>query len=288
MTTGAREDRVPFDAPQGKGRRPNPLAARLARRAGCLGGRVALVLAILLGPLTSWFVIKYFVVESPESIFVGMLSIVAISLTIGAVLSLPLFVASTSARLTVSYAQSQEYPLLFVTTLPDGEIVNGHVFAILRHIRAPLVLVIGLAPAYGMVLRYFGWLFTSSYYSNWTWYDGMLASVELGVFGTVLKYAIVSLALGLALLGISVLATALGVGFGLWWRSAIPAASAALVTIVVSTLLIAYVVLRAMASLDISDAFLRHLLQCALFAPCPYVLALGCMRLARRWVRKPG
>lgn len=212
----------------------------------------------------------------------------AIALTIGATLSLPLFVASTAARLTVSYARSQEYPLLCVTALPDRRIVSGYVLTVLRYTRSPMALILGMAPAFGVVFTYFTWVYTSSYHSPWTWYDGMIAHTDLGVVGIVLKHALITISLGLGLFGINLLATTLGVGFGLWWRSATPAVGAALMTIVGSTAMTSYVVLRAVAALDIPDAFLRHLLQYALFAPFPYLLSLGCTRLARRWARRPG
>jgi hypothetical protein len=252
-----------------------------------LGGRVALASAILLGPLTSWFIIRSFLDDYPSSIFMGMLNIVAIALTIGGIVSLPLFIASTAARSTVSYVRSQEYPLLCVTALPDGKIVNGHVLAILRHARAPLILMLGLAPAFSMMLAYFVWQFTTFYFTPWAWYDGTLADTDLGVFGIVLKHAVITITLGLGLLGINLLASALGVGFGLWWRSAAPSATAALATTVGSTLMIAYGVRQVAAFLDVSDMFLRHLIQYGMLAPIPYLLAFCCMRLARRWARKP-
>jgi hypothetical protein len=56
---------------------------------------------LLIGSLTSWFIIRSFAVEYRYNLFLlGFLNIVAIALTIGATLSLPLFVASTAARLT--------------------------------------------------------------------------------------------------------------------------------------------------------------------------------------------
>jgi hypothetical protein len=216
----------------------------------------------------------------------SIFNIAAIALTIGATLALPLFMASTSARLTVSYARSQEYPLLCVSAIPDSKIANGHVHAMLRYARAPLILTLGLTPAFEIMLTYFVWLFT--YYSHrWVGYDGAFAHTDLGVLGIVLKYALVTTALGLGLLGINLLAITLGVGYGLWWRRATPAAAAALISTVGITGFVAYATLKAGALLDIPDAFFRRLFQYTLFAPFPYILALGCIRLARRWARRP-
>jgi hypothetical protein len=287
VRTPVQEATAPSDVPKGNSQQPNPLAARLARHAGCLGGRVAIVLAILIGPLTSWTVIRAFHVDTAD-VFLGMVNTIAIILTLGAVLSLPPFIASTAARVVVSYAHSPEYPLLCVTALSDGEIVTGYVLAILRHVRALLILMLGLAPVFGMMVAYVVWLVNVFDYPPMTWYDGVLATADLGMFGIVLKHILITTALSLGLLGINLLATALGVGFGLWWRSATPASIAALMTTVGSTLVISCMVAKVVGSLEIPDDFTRHLLQCMLFAPFPYLLALGCMRLARRWARGPG
>jgi hypothetical protein len=217
-----------------------------------------------------------------------MLHIIAIALSIGGVLSLPLFAASTAARITVGYACSREYPLLCVTALPDRRIVNGYVHAVLRYIRAPLALMIGLTPAFGMVAPSFIWVFPVVYRQSRMWYDPTLVHMDIGIPAIVLKHALVTIALGLGLLGVNLLAIVLGVTLGLWWRNAMLAVPGAVIVTVVSTLLITHITLRTAAVMPIRDGFYRDLLQCGLFAPWPYLIALGCMRLARRWARKPG
>jgi hypothetical protein len=252
-----------------------------------MGGRVALVLAFVIGSLTSCLIIGGELESYYPYTILAVLNTMATALTIGAVLSLPLFIASTAARFTVSYARSQEYPLLCVTTLSDDKIIMGHILAVLRYVRAPLALMLSLTPAFVIMLTYIAWLFSFSDYSPLAWYDGVLAATDLGIVGIVLKHTLLTIALSLGLLGINLLAATLGVGFGLWWRSGIPASAAALTTTVGSAAVLSYIVLRAAAVLGILDDFSRHLLQYVIFAPLPYLLALACVRLARRWVRKP-
>jgi hypothetical protein len=123
------------------------------------------------------------------------------------------------------------------------------------------------------------------YYFPWSIYDGVLAQVDLGTLGIVSKHSLVVLVFSLGMLGISLLAVALGVWLGLWWRVQTLSSAAAVMAILINVPL-AYGVHRAVGVLHISDLFLRHLVQYALFAPLPYLLASGCMRLARRWARK--
>jgi hypothetical protein len=144
--------------------RHNPLAARLAKRAGCLGSRVAFVLAAVLGPLTSLFVITSLVnAYSYNSFLLGFLTILTVALIVGGTLSLPLFIASTSASLTVRYTHSLEYPLLCTTPLSNAQIVRGYVLAALRYVRAPLVLMLGLLPGMEMLLTHLAALFLGHY-----------------------------------------------------------------------------------------------------------------------------
>ncbi len=183
----------------------------------------------------------------------------------------------------MGYADSLEYPTLCVTPLSNDEIVKGYVLAILHYCRGPLTLMISLTPA--SVLTAIP-ILTRWTYSPSAIYNSVWAQTDLGTLGVVLKWSAIALSCELGALGINFMATALGVGFGLWWRSTIPAASTALVTTVGTTLTLAYGLHRLVVGLSISDVFLRHVLQYALFAPMPYLLALGCMRLARRWARK--
>jgi hypothetical protein len=139
-----------------------------------------------------------------------------------------------------------------------------------------------------MVSPSLAWVFLVFYHRSRMWYDGTLVHMDIGIPAIVLKHALVTIALGLGLLGVNLLATALGVSLGLWWRNATLAVPGAVIATAGSTLLIAYIILRIVAMLPIRDDFYRDLLHCALFAPLPYLIALGCMRLARRWTRKPG
>jgi hypothetical protein len=145
--------------------------------------------------------------------------------------------------------------------------------------------MIGLMPAFAMWLTPLlaPWLyFPAASYSQ------TMAQTAMGTFGVVLKWSLIILSCGAGLLGINFMAIAFGVSFGLWWRSTAPAAAAALTVTIVTTLTATFVVHRLAMGLYIRDVFLLNFFQYTLFAPFPYLVALGCMRLARRWARKPG
>jgi hypothetical protein len=267
--------------PRRKKRRPNPLAARLTKRAGCLAGNAAAVAGAVLGPLTSWLVTQETTTIRHGPTFYPY--VVALALTFGGTLSLPIFVTYVAVNLTVSYARSLEYPALCATSLPSAEIVEGYVLAALRYCRAPILLMIGLTPAFAL---WFTPLLTPWIYFPSS-YGPTIAQTDLGTLGIVLKWSPIILSCGIGLLGINFMAIVFGVGFGLWWRNTTPAAAAALVTTAGTTLTLAYGLYRLVASLNISNIFLWHILQYTLFAPIPYLLAFGCMRLTRRWARKP-
>lgn len=269
------------DTPQREKRQPNPLAARLTKRAGCLAGNAAATAGVLLGPLTSWLVLRQTTLG--YSITPFFLNIIALVLTLGGTLSLPIFVTYVAVNLTVSYAHSLEYPALCVTSLPSSEIVKGYVLAALRYCRAPILLMVGLMPAFTMWLTP---LLTPWLYFPSASYSPMMAQTALGTFGIVLKWSLIILGCGVGLFGINLMAIALGVGFGLWWRSTAPAAAAALAVTIGTTLTATFGAHRLAIALNIPDLFLQHILQYVFFAPFPYLIAFGCMRLAQRWARK--
>jgi hypothetical protein len=268
------------DTPREKSRQPNPLAARLAKRAGCLGGKAAAIVGAVLGSLTSWLVIQETTHIRHGPTFYPY--VIALALTFGGTLSLPIFVTYVAVNLTVGYARSLEYPALCATSLPSKGIVNGYILAALRYCRAPILLMIGLTPAFAL---WFTSLQTPWIYFSSASYGLMIAQTDIGI---VLKWSLIALGCGAGLLGINFMAIAFGVGFGLWWRSTIPAAAAALAVTIGTTLTVALGAHGLAMALNISDIFLLHILQYAFFAPCPYLIAFGCMRLARRWARKPG
>ncbi|MFN2272325.1 MAG: hypothetical protein ACK2US_15880 [Anaerolineae bacterium] len=271
------------DTMRGKSRQPNPLAARLTKRAGCLAGNAAAIVGAVLGPLTSWLVIQETTHIRPGPIFPPY--IIALILTFGGTLSLPIFVTYVAVNLTVGYARSLEYPALCTTSLPSKEIVKGYVLAALRYCRAPVLLMIGLTPAFAL---WFTPLLTPWVYFPSASYSPMIAQTASDTLGIVLKWSLIALSCGIGLLGINFMAIAFGVGFGLWWRSIAPAAAAALAVTIGTTLTVAFSAHRLATGLNIPDLFLQHILQYIFFVPCPYLIAFGCMQLARRWARKPG
>jgi hypothetical protein len=237
----------------------------------------------VLGPLTSWIAIQQ-AASDYYHVISFYLSIFALALTFGGTLSLPIFVTYVAVNLTVGYARSLEYPALCATSLPSAEIVKGYVLAALRYCRAPILLMIGLTPAFTL---WFTPLLTPWIYFTSASYGPMVAQTDLDTLGIVLTWLPIILSCGIGLLGINFMAIAFGVGFGLWWRSTTPAAAAALVTTIGTALTLAYGLYRLVASLNVSNIFLWHILQYTLFAPIPYLLAFGCMHLTRRWARKP-
>ena len=271
------------NTPQKQSRQPNPLAVRLAKRAGCLAGKAAAITGALLGPLTSWFIIQQTTLGYSSTLF--FLYIIALALTFGGTLSLPIFVTYVAVNLTVSYTHSLEYPALCATSLPSAKIVKGFVLAVLRYCRAPMLLMIGLTPAFAMWITP---LLAPWLYFPLSSYSPMMAQTALGTFEVVLRWSLIILGCEVGLLGINFMAITLGVGFGLWWRSTAPAAAAALTVTIGATLTVTTGLRRLAMVLNIRDIFLYHLLQYILLVPFPYLIALGCMRLAQRWARKPG
>jgi hypothetical protein len=237
----------------------------------------------VLGLLTSWLVIRETTTVRHGPTFYPY--VIALALTFGGTLSAPIFVTYFTVNLTTSYARSPEYPALCVTSLPSAEIVEGYVLAALRYCRAPILLMIGLTPAFAL---WFTSLLTPWLYFQSAGYGPMIAQTNLDTPGIVLKWLPIILNCGLGLLGINFMAIAIGVGFGLWWRNTVPAAAAALAVTMGTTLTMAYGAHRLAMALNIQDIFLLHILQYTLFATFPYLIAFGCMRLARRWARKPG
>lgn len=276
------------DTPQRKNRQPNPLATRLTRRTGFLGGRTTLVLAAILGPLISGLMIIEMATGSYYDLFPSLLRPLALALIFSCTFPLPMFAASIAATLTVRYARSPEYSLLCVTSLSDASIVKGCVLAVLRQCRALLVLMLGLTPVTEVLLANFAMTVAIRSFSSWTVYNSTVAQIDIGVWGITLKHVLAITMLALGMFGVNLLAIAFGVWFGLWWHTSNLPASAAIIATWGTVVPIAYCIHKAVTSMGISDVFLHHLLQYALFVPCPYLIALGCMQLARRWARKPG
>jgi hypothetical protein len=276
------------DTPQKKRRQRNPLTTRLTKRAGFLGGRTALVLAAILGPLISGFMIIEMATGFYYDLCPSLLRQLAFALIFSSTFPLPMLAASIAATLTARYARSPEYSLLCVTSLSNASIVKGCVLAALRRCRALLSLMLGLTPVTEVFLAEFAMMFAIRPYSSWTVYDGTVAQIDIGVWGIALKHTLVIIMLASGMLGVNLLAIAFGVWFGLWWPTSNLPASAAIIATWGTVVPIAYCIHRAVVSIRISDVFLHHILQYILFAPFPYLIAFGCMRLARRWARKPG
>lgn len=269
------------DTPRGKSRQPNPLAARLTKRVGCLAGNAAAIVGALLGPPISWLVIQETAIARHGPNFYPY--VIALAITFGGTLSLPIFVTYVAVSLIVGYTRNLEYPVLCTTPLPSSEIVKGYILATLRYCRAPILLMIGLTPALALWLTPFS---TLGSYSLSASYSQVIAQSAPDTLGIVLKWSLIVLSCGIGLIGINFMAIALGVGFGLWWRSTIPATAAAMAVTMGITLTAAYSAQRLAIGLSIPNVFLRHVLQYVFFAPFPYLIAFGCMRLARRWARK--
>ncbi|MBN1978842.1 MAG: hypothetical protein JW918_15700 [Anaerolineae bacterium] len=225
---------------------------------------------------------------SHYGLFLSLLRQLALALIFSSTFPLPMFAASIAATLTARYARSPEYSLLCVTPLSDAGIVKGCMLAALRRCRALLTLMLGLTPVIEVLLAELVMIFAIRPFSSWTVYDGIVAQVDVGVWGIVLKHVLATIMLALGMLGVNLLAIVFGVLFGLWWHTSNLPASAAIISTWGTVVPIAYCLHRAVVSVRISDVFLHHILQYILFAPFPYLIALGCMRLAQRWARKPG
>ena len=268
-------------------RQPNPLTARLTKHAGFLEGRTALVLAAILGPLTSGFMITEMATGSHYALLPSLLRQLSLVLIFSSTFPLPMFAASIAATLTARYARSSEYSLLCVTSLSDASIVKGCVLAALQRCRALLTLMLGLTPVIEVLLAGFAMTVAIRHFSSWAVYDGIVAQVDIGAWGIVLKHTLATIMLALGMFGVNLLAITFGVWFGLWWHTSNLPASVAIIATWGIVVPIAYSLHRAVVSMRISDIFLHHILQYILFAPFPYLIAFGCMRLAQRWARKP-
>jgi hypothetical protein len=167
--------------------------------------------------------------------------------------------------------------------MSSREIVRGYVLATLRHCSAPIILVIGMTPAFAMRLT--GFLNWWSYYPPAN-YNSILLHTDIGPFGIVLKWALVTLLCALGLAGINFLGLTLGVGLGLWWRHATPAAVGAWIGTAGITLSAAYNVHKTVEVLHIIRMFPRHSFKYTLFLPIPYLTAWLVMRVSSRWARK--
>lgn len=253
----------------------SPLAARLTKRAGCLAGRAAVVLGAGLALAVSALAILE-VASDPGGPYAisGWSTLLAIIVWP----SLPIFIAYVAASLTVNYARSFEYPLVCTTTLSDAEIVKGYLFATLYYCRSIVALMMGLVPMVTYLLLEPG--FPSFAHRG----SRLMAGLDLLIL--VLKCAHVGTLLGVGLLGISLMAAALGMWLATWWRSVVPAASVALMLTVGVVGITGFYLHEALSDLGIPEGYPGLALGFGLFMPVPWVLAAGSMRLARRWARR--
>jgi hypothetical protein len=255
--------------------RHNPLAARLAKRAGCLGGRIPTALAFVSGLALSACVIREMLLN-PHGPFIvsGWSMVLAIAMSV----SLLVFMAYVAATVTSRYMYSLEYPLLCTTTLSDGEIVKAYIAAAMRYGRAVMALLLGLVPQIACQLL-------ESEYSVVP-YRGPLAMTAPSLLVFVAKRVLIAVLLGVGLRNIYLLTAALGTWFGTWWRSMLPAALAALTVtsgVVVAT---GYCLSEVIPRTNVTGVFPQSAISLGLFMLFPYVLSFGCMRLARHWARK--
>jgi hypothetical protein len=195
----------------------NPLAARLTVNARWPSARIALWFALGLGvvslALSTWTVLQ----AVPSFSLMAAIFIPGMAVTWLA----PLVIAAAAAYRTARHTHHEEYQLMRLTDLSEAEIVWGYVLVAAHRVRVLLALVVGLMPALVVIwLVALGSLTTLGLGPGASSTEVSSAPTQREVIAMGLKIT----ATVIAMWGGNLLGAGLGVGLGLWWRSAIVAA----------------------------------------------------------------
>jgi hypothetical protein len=201
----------------------------------------------------------------------------------------PALVAVTAAILVSRHVGGEEYEFLRTTPMSEARVVQGYVAAALHRLRLLLALAVGLAPL--MVVGTLTGVMRSmlSQLLNVAPRPGSpTPSYELAL-GDVAGPLVILAAIATGLLLANLLAAALGASLALWvreTRAAITFALAAMLlgAIVAVVALAIYGPAIGASYSEQAKLLLPSLTGIALCALPPIPLALGVMRLARRWV----
>ncbi len=188
----------------------------------------------------------------------------------------PLALTIIAAEYTARHAAMDLMGQIRITTIPNHKLVQGFFLAALVDIRRWLIIMAGMfMPVIAAIqLRFHLLLDCSQGDSIWG-----CARAPLLPLSDQIGWAIFSLEITIGFWGLNILATAIGVATGLWWRNEILAiGSAMLVVLGIVTVTFRFLVLNS----DLSTIY-AALPIATLGMVLPYLLALACLRLSATW-----
>lgn len=204
----------------------------------------------------------------------------------GAVVLLMPVVAGVFATIhTAVYARSETYQLLRLTSLPHLTLIRLHITLVLHRLRWLMLLSLVLTPAFFMRLMHRTLLNTFRLYPaypvNRHWMELPAPPTNLPAWrAAMLGWTPEVAGWVIGLWGVMLLAVVVGVGLTLRWR--LPVLTGPLAAL--SALLLPALLLLPIVLLPVErwEEWPRSLLVVALAAG-PYLLALGLMRVVKRW-----
>jgi len=189
--------------------------------------------------------------------------------------SIPPFLAYTAVLMTVAGIRERQFELLYVTTISDARLLEGHILSALYRNRRLLLMVIGFAPI-AIV-----WMLYVSTAEN---YVRCLHNVNpsrvcqpsslISVLSALLAFIAISISVG----GTCFLSTILGVWFAVWWRNRFFSSIVA----VMLALTMVMILVIASITLSIPDLLQRHLL----YPPILYLFCGFTILVARSLARR--
>jgi hypothetical protein len=264
----------------------NPLFVRLTKGARWPSLRVCVWLAMGLGlaglalsAFDLWRILHTDLEDAINGFYLSRLLAWPVGWALGMVS--PVIVAAVAAIQTSRERRDEQHELLRLTPLADAQFVQGYAFGALYRVRLWLALIVGLAPAMigGIIV------------------NGLTVVVQTplldprdNLLGNVIVPSIPIAAIIVGLVSANALAAALAVALALRMKNAMSA------TILASTaaLFCALATMIAFALLGPNLSWPTESRPYSFYLPClwtiggcglpPVPLALGLMRLARRWV----
>ncbi len=145
----------------------------------------------------------------------------ALGIAFLALIALPPYVAYAAGVMLTSEVSSESYSLLCVTPLSNTQLLEGHILSILHRLRAPLLIVVGLAPVLLLMAMLADPL--TAYLRCRSYTSPILCQFTLQPASVVAIEVLDGITIAVALSGAVWLGIALGAGLALLFRTALVA-----------------------------------------------------------------